>query len=48
MGEYTVVGIESDIQRYQRTTLSPDELVDAWAFDPSDDHTWMEATMPGM
>ena len=42
MGEYTVRW-PGHIQRYQRTTLSPDELVDAWAFDPQrPEFTWME------
>ena len=42
MGEYTVRW-PGHIQRYQRTTLSPDELVDAWAFDPlRPEFTWME------
>ena len=42
MGEYTVRW-PGHIRRYQRTTLSPDELVDAWAFDPQrPEFTWME------
>ncbi|MEC8632871.1 MAG: saccharopine dehydrogenase C-terminal domain-containing protein [Candidatus Thermoplasmatota archaeon] len=42
MGEYTVRW-PGHIQRYQHTTLSPDELVDAWAFDPQrPEFTWME------
>ena len=42
MGEYTVRW-PGHIQRYQRTKLSPDELVDAWAFDPQrPEFTWME------
>ena len=42
MGEYTVRW-PGHIQRYQETTLTPDELVEAWAFDPrKKEFTWME------
>ena len=42
MGEYTVRW-PGHIQRYQNTTLNPDELVDAWRFDPKrPEFTWME------
>ena len=47
MGEYTVrwPGL---IQRYQRTELSPDELVDAWRLDPErPEFTWMEVRVEG-
>lgn len=42
MGEYTVRW-PGHIQRYQSTNLTPDELVEAWAFDPAkEEFTWME------
>ena len=42
MGEYTVRW-PGHIQRYQNTTLNPDELVEAWRFDPQrPEFTWME------
>ncbi|MBR68644.1 MAG: hypothetical protein CMA86_03945 [Euryarchaeota archaeon] len=42
IGEYTVRW-PGHIQRYQNTTLNPEELVDAWRFDPQrDEFTWME------
>ena len=42
MGEYTVRW-PGHIQRYQRTELNPNELVDAWKFDPErSEFTWME------
>ena len=42
MGEYTVRW-PGHIQRYQRTELNPNELVDAWKFDSKrPEFTWME------
>ena len=42
MGEYTVRW-PGHIQRYQVTDQSPDELVEAWRFDPErPEFTWME------
>mgnify|MGYP001392884910 CR=1 FL=1 len=42
MGEYTVRW-PGHIQRYQTSELNPDELVDAWRFDPErPEFTWME------
>ena len=42
MGEYTVRW-PGHIQRYQSTTLEPEELVEAWAFDKSrPEFTWLE------
>lgn len=42
MGEYTVRW-PGHIQRYQSTNLTPDELVEAWTFDPAkEEFTWME------
>lgn len=42
MGEYTVRW-PGHIGRYQNTNLTPDELVDAWKFDPTRaEFTWME------
>ena len=42
MGEYTVRW-PGHIQRYQSTTLSPEELVEAWRFDHQrPEFTWME------
>jgi saccharopine dehydrogenase-like NADP-dependent oxidoreductase len=42
MGEYTVRW-PGHIQRYQGTELNPDELVEAWRFDPQrPEFTWME------
>ena len=42
MGEYTVRW-PGHIQRYQNTTLNPEELVDAWRFEPQRaEFTWME------
>ena len=47
MGEYTVRW-PGHIQRYQRTELSPDELVDAWRLDPErPEFTWMEVRVEG-
>ena len=47
MGEYTVRW-PGHIQRYQNTTLNPEELVDAWRFDPQrDEFTWMEVRGSG-
>ena len=45
MGEYTVRW-PGHIQRYQTTQQTPDELVDAWRFDPErPEFTWMEVRM---
>ena len=45
MGEYTVRW-PGHIQRYQITQQTPDELVDAWRFDPErPEFTWMEVRM---
>ena len=42
MGEYTVRW-PGHIQRYQSTTLEPEELVEAWAFDENrPEFTWLE------
>ncbi len=42
MGEYTVRW-PGHIQRYQSTTLEPEELVEAWAFDETrPEFTWLE------
>ena len=42
MGEYTVRW-PGHIQRYQSTTLEPEELVEAWAFDKTrPEFTWLE------
>lgn len=42
MGEYTVRW-PGHIQRFQSSTLHPDQLVEAWAFDTHrDEFTWME------
>ena len=42
MGEYTVRW-PGHIQRYQSTTLEPEELVEAWAFDQTrPEFTWLE------
>ena len=42
MGEYTVRW-PGHIQRYQSTTLEPEELVKAWAFDENrPEFTWLE------
>lgn len=42
MGEYTVRW-PGHIQKYQKTDLSPDELVDSWKFDSQrPEFTWME------
>ena len=42
MGEYTVRW-PGHIQRYQSTTLDPEELVEAWAFDETrPEFTWLE------
>jgi saccharopine dehydrogenase-like NADP-dependent oxidoreductase len=42
MGEYTVRW-PGHIERYQTTTKTPDELVEAWRFDPQrPEFTWME------
>ena len=47
MGEYTVRW-PGHIQRYQSTKLSPDELVEAWRFDPNrPEFTWMEVRVEG-
>ena len=47
MGEYTVRW-PGHIQRYQRTELRPDELVDAWRLDPErPEFTWMEVRVEG-
>jgi len=44
MGEYTVRW-PGHIQRYQRTKLNPDELVEAWRYDEErPEFTWMEVT----
>jgi lysine 6-dehydrogenase len=45
MGEYTVRW-PGHIQRYQASTASPDELVEAWRFDPEvEEFTWMEVVV---
>ena len=42
MGEYTVRW-PGHVQRYQSTTLEPEELVEAWAFDENrPEFTWLE------
>ena len=42
MGEYTVRW-PGHIQRYQKSELNPDELVEAWKMDPTKpEFTWME------
>ena len=42
VGEYTVRW-PGHIQKYQKTDLSPDELVDSWKFDSQrPEFTWME------
>ena len=48
MGEYTVRW-PGHIQKYQQSNLSPDELVDAWKFNPNrDEFTWMEVRIRAM
>ena len=45
MGEYTVRW-PGHIQRYQSTNLNPDELVEAWRYDPNRaEFTWMEVAI---
>ena len=45
MGEYTVRW-PGHIQRYQSTNLDPDELVEAWRYDPNrPEFTWMEVAI---
>ena len=45
MGEYTVRW-PGHIQRYQSTNLNPDELVEAWRYDPNrPEFTWMEVAI---
>ncbi len=45
MGEYTVRW-PGHIQRYQSTTLDPDELVEAWRYDVNrPEFTWMEVAI---
>lgn len=45
MGEYTVRW-PGHIQRYQRTNLNPDELVEAWRYDAErPEFTWMEVAV---
>ena len=45
MAEYTVRW-PGHIQRYQSSTLSPDDLVDAWRYDASrSEFTWMEVSI---
>ena len=45
MGEYTVRW-PGHIQRYQSTSLNPDELVEAWRYDPNrPEFTWMEVAI---
>ena len=45
MGEYTVRW-PGHIQRYQSTTLDPDELVEAWRYDAErPEFTWMEVAV---
>ena len=45
MGEYTVRW-PGHIQKYQTTNLNPDELVEAWKYDPSrGEFTWMEVAI---
>ena len=45
MGEYTVRW-PGHIQRYQSTSLNPDELVEAWRYDPNrPEFTWMEVAL---
>lgn len=47
MGEYTVRW-PGHIQRYQRTQLHPNELLDAWRFNPErPEFTWMEVQVEG-
>ena len=45
MGEYTVRW-PGHIQRYQRTNLNPDQLVEAWRYDAErPEFTWMEVAV---
>lgn len=47
MSEYTVRW-PGHIQRYQTTDLGPDDLVEAWRFDPMrPEFTWMEVRVEG-
>ncbi len=47
MGEYTVRW-PGHIQRYQSTDLGPENLVEAWRFDPTrPEFTWMEVRVEG-